>query len=211
MARARRHDRRHQLHHHYRPLLHRRRGILPGGFTRYKGFIFPHKYYSAAGDLTYEQVIDAFCTEWGKTAVYKDDTEAWLDYQFLPDGQVIILNSAMRFLNQLQQKRLITACDNGSEEIRFYSADVLGSSVATFTLKDQFSIFTTKTRRRQYIWRDEDADRALRRHRYRPTPQPGLSRKHRQPTGTQHADVPSPRHPPPRPPHTGRRYHHIQL
>jgi hypothetical protein len=128
---------------------------LPGGFARYKGFIFPHKYYSAAGDLTYEQVIDAFSSNWSKTAVYKDDTEAWLAYQFLPDGQVIITNSAMRFLNHLQQKRLIQCCDNGSEEVRFYSADVLGSSVATFTLKDEFALFTTKTRRRQYVWRDE--------------------------------------------------------
>jgi len=63
-------------------------------------------------------VISAFCTEWGKTAVYLDDTEAWLDYQFLPDGQMILMNSAMRMLNMLQQKRLISCCDNGSEEVR---------------------------------------------------------------------------------------------
>jgi hypothetical protein len=129
---------------------------LPGGFTRYKGFIFPHKYYSDTGDATYESVIDAFCTEWGKTASFKNEAEAWLDYDFLPTGQVIIVNSAMRFLNMLQQKRLIQCCDNGGEDIRFYSADVLGSADVTITLKDEFSLFTTKTRRRQYIWRDEN-------------------------------------------------------
>jgi hypothetical protein len=33
-----------------------------------------------------------------------------------------------------------------SEDIRFYSADVLGTAEASIALKDEFSIFTTRTR-----------------------------------------------------------------
>lgn len=123
--------------------------------VRFKADLFPHEYYTAAGDLTYETVIDALCTAFGKTTTYKDDTEAWLGYQFLPTGQNIIVNDAMRVLNLLHQKRLISVCDNGGEDVRIYSADVMGASVATVSVKDAFSVFLTSDRRRQYIWRDE--------------------------------------------------------
>jgi hypothetical protein len=129
---------------------------LPDGSSHFVGGLFPHQYYSAAGDDTYENVINAFCTAWGKTAVYLDDTEAWLGYQFLPAGQVVIMNSAMRFLNMLKQKRLITVCDNGSEEVLIYSADILQAHQATYVVKDEFAVFTSQQRRRQYIWKDEN-------------------------------------------------------
>ena len=129
---------------------------LPERVTHYRGGIVPNEYYSAAGDVSYETAIDAFFTAFGKTTTYKDDTEAWLDYQFLPDGQSVLMNRAIRFLNQLQQKRLIGVCDNGAEDVRIYSADVLGSSVLTLTAQDEWSLFTTKEHTRQYIWKDEN-------------------------------------------------------
>ena len=128
---------------------------LPDSVTRFKGAIVPPEYYSDPGDVTYHVAIDTFFTEYGKTVTFLDPAEAWLGYQFLPDGQMIIMNNAIRFFNLLHQKRLIRVCDNGGEDVRVYSADVLGASLATVTVEDEFSVFSTKTRSRQYIWRDE--------------------------------------------------------
>lgn len=118
--------------------------------------ILPKKRYTAAGYDTYKNVIDAFCTAFGKTAVYRNPAEAWLNYIFLPYGKQVIMNDANLFFNLLIQKRLIHACDNGSEQILFYSADVMGAPDATVQVKDEFNINTTKLRSRQYIWRDEN-------------------------------------------------------
>ena len=70
---------------------------LPNKVTRFKGCIVPPSYYSAAGDDTYENVITAFCTAFGKTAVFKDPAADWLAYQFFPTGKSVILNDANRF------------------------------------------------------------------------------------------------------------------
>ena len=128
---------------------------LPNSVTRFKGGLVPHEYYSDAGDDSYDNVITTFFAAFGKTVSYKDDAEAWLAYQFLPAGRQILMNSADRFLNMLRQKRLIGACDNGGEDVRLYSADVLGASVATLDFPDDFKLFTTRQRSRQFIWRDE--------------------------------------------------------
>ena len=54
--------------------------------TRYKGGLVPREYYSDALTTdTYENVIDAFFAAFGKTTTYKDDTEAWLDYHYMPN------------------------------------------------------------------------------------------------------------------------------
>src|SRR5512136_280039 len=50
------------------------------------------------GDDTYENVITAFCTAMNKTAVFRDPTQAWLDYQFMADGERIDLGDAPKFL-----------------------------------------------------------------------------------------------------------------
>jgi len=128
---------------------------LPDSVTRFKGGIVPPEYYSDPGDVTYHVAIDTFFAEYGKTVTFMNPAEAWIEYQFLPAGQMIIINNAVRFFNLLHQKRLIRVCDNGGEDVRVYSADVLGASLATVTVEDEFSVSTTKTRSRQYIWRDE--------------------------------------------------------
>jgi hypothetical protein len=121
------------------------------------GKLFPRKYYSAAGDVSYKTVIDAFCTAFGKTAVYRDAGAAWLNYQFLPDGKFIITNDANSMAALLAQKWLIFYCDNGGSEVLFYSCD--GSLVATdLTISANtvdFHMETTKTHTRYLLWRDE--------------------------------------------------------
>lgn len=119
------------------------------------GTLFPKKKYTAAGDVSYKTAIDAFCTAYNKTAVYRDPAAAWLNYQFLPDGKAITMNDASHFLNLLAQKFLIYCCDNGNEEVLFYSADLLGAVDETIAVKDDFSITLTTLRKRQFIWRDE--------------------------------------------------------
>ena len=41
-----------------------------GNFQTFKCHLIPRVHYSAAGDLTYQQVITAFCSTFGKTAVF---------------------------------------------------------------------------------------------------------------------------------------------
>ncbi|HEY5982626.1 MAG TPA: hypothetical protein VIU38_04075, partial [Anaerolineales bacterium] len=64
-------------------------------------------------------------------------------------------SDATRMFDLLAQKRLIQVCDNGAEDVRIYSADVLGSSVATLAMTADYRVFTSYVLRRQYVWRDE--------------------------------------------------------
>ena len=63
------------------------------GYINVKGSSYPNlKINIAAGDGTYQQVIEAFCAAIGKTASFKRRTDPWLNYQFLPDGKSVSLN-----------------------------------------------------------------------------------------------------------------------
>ena len=78
------------------------------GQIKIEGSSYPNQKISiAAGDETYQQVIEAFCTAIGKTAVFKNSADAWLAYQFLPDGKSLSLNRAELFENLLKQKYTI--------------------------------------------------------------------------------------------------------
>lgn len=119
------------------------------------GNLFPKKKYTSPGDGTYEASIELFCIAYGKTAAFRNYAEPWLAYQYLPDGKQIIMNDANHFLNQLIQKYLVHACDNGGEEVLFYSADVMGAADETIPVKDAFHVSTTNLRTRQFMWKDE--------------------------------------------------------
>lgn len=119
------------------------------------GSLFPKQKYTADGAKSYTEVIHDFCTAYGKDDAYIDDTQAWLDYQFLPDGKTIVMNDANHFLNLLAQKYLIFCCDAGDNDVRFYSADVAPAASATITVKDKFDVVVTNLRTRQYLWKDE--------------------------------------------------------
>src|SRR5512143_2653801 len=62
---------------------------LPGGMQRLTGSILPPQFYEADGYDTYDNVIGALCTNFGKTAVFTDDTDAWLGYKFFPSGSML--------------------------------------------------------------------------------------------------------------------------
>lgn len=133
------------------------RQLWDGTFQTIEACMLPAIRYTAAADVTYETVIDAICTEFGKTAVYRDDNADWLDYQFLGDGKTITLNRASDITNWLKQKYLIFACDNGGDEILF-------SAIGTETHATQdhiipmglFKDFSPDiASRRQFLYRDE--------------------------------------------------------
>jgi hypothetical protein len=122
-----------------------------------KAELFPTEYYSADGYDTYENVITAFCAAFGKTAVFRDPGAAWLGYRFYPWGKNITLNNANNFLNLLRQKYLIFACDNGGEEVLFYSCGpAFGAEDKTYTPTNDLSRTYTYRNARYYMWRDEN-------------------------------------------------------
>ena len=129
---------------------------FPNGRQVAKGKLFPRQYYAAAGDVSYKTVIDALCAAFGKTAVYRDPAAAWLSYQFFPDGKSIILNDPNFMHALLQQKYLIFYCDNGSNDILFYScAPLIGGSDIIVTATNGFTQEHNNTKARLFLWRDE--------------------------------------------------------
>jgi hypothetical protein len=95
--------------------------------------LVPPKKMTLDGDVTYAEIIDAFCDEIGKTAVLYRDTDDYWGYQFLPDGRDLITNNAQSFLTLLRQKYFIFARDNGDEEIFFYHALAAPSTMANIS------------------------------------------------------------------------------
>lgn len=94
------------------------------GEIKIEGSSYPNQKISiAAGDGTYQEVIEAFCTAIGKTAVFKNATDAWLAYQFLPDGKALSLNKAELFENLLKQKYTILVYEESPNNLVFYNQD----------------------------------------------------------------------------------------
>ncbi len=131
---------------------------LPDGHQVARGSLFPSEYYSAPGDDTYQNVITAFCSNFGKTALFKDAAASWLAYQFFPDGKSITLNDANKFANLLAQKYLIFMADAGAENVLFYSCDGSLAVVPDVIVSpvDDFYKEQTALHDRCLIWRDEN-------------------------------------------------------
>jgi hypothetical protein len=127
-----------------------------GNFQTFKCHLIPRLHYSAPGDQTYQQVIHSFCTAFGKTDVYLDPAAAWLSYQFLPTGKPVSLNNAQSFFQTLKQKYFIFACDNGNDQILFYTAFTHVATPQYSITGYRFSVDYNVDQRRQYIWRDEN-------------------------------------------------------
>lgn len=127
-----------------------------GSFQTFTCHLFPENYYTADGDLTYREVIEAFCIHFDKTATFLDDSADWLDYQFLPDGRTLTLNNAQRFFTLLRQKHFIFATDNGGNEVLFYAA-WQNIEDPQYTIDAYgFDVNYRHQHRRQYLWRDEN-------------------------------------------------------
>lgn len=110
-------------------LMHVRKYTEDYGAIKITGSSYPNqKINIAAGDGTYQEVIEAFCTDIGKTAVFKNATDAWLAYQFLPTGKALSLNKAELFENLLKQKYCILVYEESPNNLVFYNQDSYQSS-----------------------------------------------------------------------------------
>jgi hypothetical protein len=127
-----------------------------GNFQTFNCHLIPRSHYSAPGDLTYSQVITDFCATFGKTAVFLDPAAAWLGWQFLPAGKTLTLNNAQQFFTTLRQKYFIFACDNGDDEILFYTAFTHTDNPQYTVQGYHFAVDYNVDQRRQYLWRDEN-------------------------------------------------------
>ncbi|HVM72865.1 MAG TPA: hypothetical protein VMT91_13970 [Anaerolineales bacterium] len=127
-----------------------------GNFQTFKCHLIPRVHYSAPGDVTYQTLITNFCAAFGKTAVFLQPGAAWLSYQFLPTGKTMTLNNAQTLFQQLKQKYFIFACDNGSDQILFYTAFTHVTSPQYQITGYRFAVDYNVDQRRQYIWRDEN-------------------------------------------------------
>lgn len=115
-------------------------------------------YMTFLADGSYENAIDSFCTALGKTYTLKNPSATFWTDQFLPAGRNFTTNNAQSFLTLLRQKRLIFACDNGGEDILFYSA-VDNAHTADYELVPTgfYYLETGILPSRRYMARDESA------------------------------------------------------
>ena len=126
-----------------------------GNFQTFHCHLFPRAWYSAQGDLTYHQVIDAFCAYFGRTATLANPTAAYWDYQFFPTGKDITIKSAHYLFVLLRQKYLIFAVDNGGNDVLFYAAfDPPATGNYDISIYD-YRLTWDNLARHQYIYRDE--------------------------------------------------------
>ena len=110
-------------------LMHVRKYTEDYGAIKVTGSSYPNqKINITAGDGTYQEVIEAFCTAIGKTAVFKNSSDAWLAYQFLPTGKALSLNKAELFENLLKQKYCILVYEESPNNLVFYNQDSYQSS-----------------------------------------------------------------------------------
>lgn len=131
--------------------------IYETGFTSFSGTLLPPLKISTPGDDTYQNVITAVCTLFGKTAVFKSPSAAWLGYQFLPDGKTVIQNNAEGFFNLLQQKYLIHAADFENERILFYTPEAITTYDETINSTNKYSLQVQMSNKRNFMWRDESS------------------------------------------------------
>jgi hypothetical protein len=87
-----------------------------------EGHVFPTAHFSTPGDVTYHQIIDTVCAEYGLTPVFANPAAAWLNYAFYPAGRTFNLNSVKQFFTILRQKYLIFATDYDNDNLYFYQA-----------------------------------------------------------------------------------------
>jgi hypothetical protein len=98
--------------------------------------VFPYKYFSTPGDVTYSSIISTVCTQFGFSVVHVDPTAAWLSYQFLPAGKSLVISNAKSFFTLLRQKYLIFATDYDADRLYFFQAKATGP-----TFPGQYTLF----------------------------------------------------------------------
>lgn len=132
--------------------------IWDGIYQTVNACMLPDLKYTAAGDVTYETLLDDLCGNYGKTAIYKSPGEDWQSYQFLGTGKILNLNRSNNIINMLKQKYLIFACDNGNDEILFTALGTDPQPATNHTLNiGLFKEFSGDVAtRRRFLYRDEN-------------------------------------------------------
>ncbi len=97
-----------------------------------EGHVFPIGYFSTPGDVSYSDVIDAVCSNYGLAVVHADPAAAFLSYQFYPDGRTFTLNNCRQFFTILRQKYLIFATDYGDDQLYFFQAKSAGPGIGSY-------------------------------------------------------------------------------
>ena len=120
--------------------------------------MLPHSVnYAAPGDLSYKVVLEDLCAAFGKTAVFKNPSALWLDYQFFPAGKNLSLNKSSAIINLLKQKYIIYACDNGNNEILFCAVGT-DTTPTDYTLSiERFNASMSLANYRRFVSRDENS------------------------------------------------------
>jgi hypothetical protein len=136
--------------------------INENGIVTIEGSLFKNVLHLAvAGDNSYTDVIEDVCTEYDKTAVFKDAADAYWAYEFLEAGKFLDLNNPDHFLSIIRQKYLIFAVDNGSEDVLFYyPAKTLDSATADWKVNPPKIIYSATPTKRNLMSKDE-ADNAV--------------------------------------------------
>lgn len=139
-----------------------KRGKVDGNFLRIEANLLPDTRISFLSDtFTYEQAIEEFCIQIGFDYDLAEPAETFWQNQFLPNGRNLTLNKATAIQQMLKQKAFINLCDNGNEEIRFYSAKKEPGGVTqdyTITVEDivETIVETPQVFNRGLLWRDEN-------------------------------------------------------
>lgn len=122
-----------------------------------KAHIFPKTYITLAGDVSYQTLIENFCAEFGKTAIFRNASASYWDNQFYPTGRSLTLNNAQKFLTILRQKAFIFATDADDDNILFYYAP---NARGDFNVDHDFAtnkyFYNPKQFQRKLIARDEN-------------------------------------------------------
>ena len=116
--------------------------------------------YTANGDDTYENVINAWftgITTVGYAPTYQNPSANWLDYQFLADGKQIILNQNTRLIHTLAQKYMIFIADYQDNELLVFSVhDTFARSIDHTITVSHVDLWIKNPQFKQYRWIDEN-------------------------------------------------------
>jgi hypothetical protein len=138
-----------------------RRIFFDGRLITLEGHVFQHNLKASIGLSTYETEIESVLSDSAIIDTYEDDTDAWLDYRFLPSGRV--LNDNKYFFTLLRQKYLIFAREEGhslvgglEEHFSTLKFFVASETLAVqYTITDQLFKFNAGSEQRYFLWRDE--------------------------------------------------------
>jgi hypothetical protein len=134
---------------------------LDGYYIRIKASITPPQKISIAGDDSYWNIIQEYCTSIGMTASRKEASETYWNNQFLPTGKMVIQNHSAQFRNLIKQKYFMNFTDAGNNTLLFWSAKNFGAAREYTITIPQIIEATFKKFSNGYVallWRNDAAE-----------------------------------------------------